>query len=115
MLKSSKSFIGVGLATLPASSFTTRNGTTGFAEDAGGFNTLGFRIIEDVQSKNDAWGLMGVCESYQRKHHVQCGTSIRYSRVDREENMGFVANVSEKGLLVYLPEFIETKGRYLEL
>ena len=71
---------------------------------------------EDVQWKNDDGCIMGVCESYQREHpRFSVELPFDYSRVDRvEEYGGFVENVSERGLLVYLPEFIE-KGTLLRI
>ena len=73
-------------------------------------------IVEDVQSKNDDGRIISVCESYQREHpRFSVELPFDYSRVDRvEEYGGFVANASERGLLVYLPEFIE-KGTLLRI
>jgi hypothetical protein len=75
------------------------------------------KILEEVQWKNDDGGIMGVCESYQREHpRFVVELPIDYSRADRvEEYGGFAANASERGLLVYLPEFIEEKETLLRI
>lgn len=59
---------------------------------------------------------MGVCESYQREHpRFSVELPFDYSRPDRAEACaGFLANASEKGLLVYLPELVE-KGAVLRI
>jgi len=76
----------------------------------------GPKTVEDVESKNGDSRFMDVCESYQREHpRFSVELPFDYSRVDRvEECGGFVANASERGLLVYLPEFIE-KGTLLRI
>ena len=75
------------------------------------------KMVEDVQSKNDDGRVMGVCESYQREHQrFSVELPFDYSHVDRvKEYGGFAANASERGLLVYLPEFIEKKGTLLRI
>ncbi len=59
---------------------------------------------------------MGVCESYQREHpRFSMELPFDYSRLDRaEESGGFLANASERGLLVYLTELVE-RGTLLKI
>ena len=76
----------------------------------------GQKIAEDVQWKNGDGSLMGVCESYQREHpRFSMELPFDYSRLDRvEEYGGLLANASERGLLVYLPELVE-RGTLLKI
>ena len=82
-----------------------------------GLRHWGRNIEEDVQWKNkDGRMDKGVYEFYQREHpRFIVELPIDYSRVDCEEEYGGIAtNASERGLLVYLPEFIE-KGALLKI
>lgn len=77
----------------------------------------GRKIEGDVQWKHDDRRIMGVCESYQRAHpRFSVELPFDYSCVGHmEEYGGFASNVSERGLMVYLPEFIEEKGTLLRI
>jgi len=76
----------------------------------------GQKMVGDVRWKNDDGGIMGVCASYQREHRrFSVEIPFDYSRLDRvEEYGGFLANASERGLLVYLPELVE-RGALLRI
>ena len=71
---------------------------------------------DEQQEDKDGLKEKGVLKSYQRRYpRFIVELPFDYSRMDREEEYGGIAtNASERGLLVYLPEFIE-KGALLKI